>query len=165
MIPNINLAMASQCKHEWNSQQLCWQPKVDRWGQSSQAIINIAGDNNNIGGATAAQLRGSIAAQHIAHLLDKQSEAQRDQNTLKYRHQLKRELAFRPFIDILYQPTEQFRTPNVMTSLFAAVRKSNLVIFVKPQSKAVWDQTNLKALLAAVWGHVKDVSVVSRSLK
>ncbi|MEX3071202.1 NAD(P)/FAD-dependent oxidoreductase [Vibrio alginolyticus] len=112
VIPNINLAMASQCKHEWNSQQLCWQPKVDRWGQSSQATISIAGDNSNIGGATAAQLRGSITAQNIAYLLRKQSEAQRDQNTLQYRHKLKRELAFRPFIDTLYQPAEQFRTPQ-----------------------------------------------------
>lgn len=112
VIPSINLAMASQCEHEWNPQQLCWQPTLDDWGHSTQPKISIAGDNSNIGGAIAAQLRGSIAVQHIAYVLNKQSAKKRDENTSQYKRDLSQELAFRPFIDTLYQPAEHFRLPQ-----------------------------------------------------
>ncbi len=112
VVPNVNLAMACNCEHEWNPLQLCWQPKLDTWGQSSQAHISIAGDNSGIGGAIAAKLRGKIAVQHIACLQNKQNEQQRDINTQPYRRQLTRELAFRPFLDTLYQPAAQFRKPK-----------------------------------------------------
>ncbi len=112
VIPNINLSMASQCEHEWNPVQLCWQPKLDEWGQSSQPHISIAGDTCNIGGAKAAQLRGAIAAHQIAHTLKKQTTKQRNERTYQYRKALNKELSFRPFIDTLYKPAEQFRVPQ-----------------------------------------------------
>ncbi len=112
VVPNVNLAMASGCKHNWNPQQLCWQPEVDLWGQSSQLHISIAGDSSGIGGAIAAELRGRLAVQQIACLLNRQSEGQRDANTHTWRQALNRELAFRPFIDTLYRPADQFRKPQ-----------------------------------------------------
>lgn len=111
IIPNVNLAMASQCQHHWQPQQLCWQPNIDHWGQSSQSHISISGDGGGIGGAIAAKLQGTLAVQQIAYLLNKQTVQQRDSNSQIAQQQLKRELAFRPFLDTLYRPAQQFRQP------------------------------------------------------
>ncbi|MBY4675360.1 FAD/NAD(P)-dependent oxidoreductase [Marinobacterium arenosum] len=111
VVPNVNLAMASGCEHRWNDRQLCWTPKLDPWGQSSQSHISIAGDGSGIGGAVAAALRGRLAVQQIACLLGRQTAAQRDASSRQWRRQLQRELAFRPFLDTLYRPTEPFRKP------------------------------------------------------
>jgi len=117
IVPNVNLAMASQCQHFWQPQQLCWQPQLDDWGQSSQQKISITGDGGGIGGAIAAKLRGNITVQHIASLLGKQTIQQRDRNSRADQKKLARELAFRPFLDTLYRPTEQFRKPADDTTI------------------------------------------------
>ena len=60
VVPNTNLAMASNCQHFWSKKQLCWQPQTDKWGLSSQADISICGDGSAIAGAIAARLQGAI---------------------------------------------------------------------------------------------------------
>tara|TARA_R110000764_G_scaffold53725_1_gene116999 strand:- start:3496 stop:4881 length:1386 start_codon:yes stop_codon:yes gene_type:complete len=112
IIPQVNLAMASGCEHQWSSQQLCWTPKVDEWGQSSQQGILIAGDGLGIGGAIAAALRGKLAALQIGYENGKLSFQQRNARSKSVRRLLVKELAFRPFIDALYRPAEQFRKPT-----------------------------------------------------
>lgn len=112
IVPNVNLAMASGCEHHWNERQLCWKPETDLWGQSSQSHISIAGDGNGIGGAVAAALQGRVAVQQVACLQSHQTEAERDKRSARWLKQLKRELAFRPFIDRLYCPADCFRKPD-----------------------------------------------------
>ncbi len=111
IIPQVNLAMASGCEHHWSTQQLCWTPKVDDWGQSSQQRILISGDGLSIGGAVAASLRGKLAALQVGYENGKLSVQQRDTRGQPIRRLLAKELAFRPFIDTLYRPAEQFRKP------------------------------------------------------
>lgn len=112
VVPNVNLAMASGCQHDWHEQQLCWTPQKDEWGQSSQQHISIAGDVAGIGGAIAAQLQGHLAVQQIAHKLKFQTVLARNQQSKRARRQLNKELAFRPFIDKLYRPGDAFRKPE-----------------------------------------------------
>ncbi|WP_417618509.1 NAD(P)/FAD-dependent oxidoreductase [Oceanisphaera sp.] len=112
VVPSVNLAMASGCQHEWSEQQLCWQPVLDDWGQSSQPHIRIIGDGGGIGGAVAAALKGRLAVQQLAHTLGRQTRAERDKATQAPRRQLKREMAFRRFIDLLYRPSDALRLPE-----------------------------------------------------
>lgn len=112
IIPQVNLAMASGCNHLWNEQQLCWTPEVDEWGQTTQKPILIAGDGLGIGGAVSAALRGRLAALQTAFEAGKLNAASRDQRSQPIRRSLAKELAFRPFIDVLYRPADQFRTPS-----------------------------------------------------
>lgn len=112
VVPNVNLAMASGCEHRWNERQLCWQPVLDDWGQSSQPHIRIAGDGVGIGGAVAAALNGRLAVQQLAHTLNRQTEAERNHSARDLRRQLGREMAFRRFIDLLYRPADTLRLPT-----------------------------------------------------
>ncbi|SEF64899.1 NAD(P)/FAD-dependent oxidoreductase [Marinobacterium lutimaris] len=111
VIPQVNLAMASGCKHHWNDQQLCWTPETDAWGQSNEERLFIAGDGLGIGGAVAAALRGRLAALQIASLSGNLDASARDSRAQPIRKALDKELAFRPFLDVLYRPAEQFRSP------------------------------------------------------
>ncbi len=111
IVPNVNLAMASNCQHFWSEKQLCWQPQLDKWGQSSQQHISITGDGSAILGAIGSRLQGAIAVQNIAVVLNKISASQRDINTHKLFVQLKREQDFRPFLDTLYRPLDSLRKP------------------------------------------------------
>ncbi|WP_344962932.1 NAD(P)/FAD-dependent oxidoreductase [Oceanisphaera sediminis] len=111
VVPNVNLAMASGCEHHWHEPQLCWQPLLDAWGQSSQPHIRIIGDGGGIGGAVAAALKGRLAVQQLAHTLGRQTQADRDHHARSLRRQLRRETAFRRFIDLLYRPSDALRLP------------------------------------------------------
>ena len=112
VVPSVNLAMASGCQHVWSERQLCWQPVLDDWGQSSQPHIGIIGDGGGIGGAVAAALKGRLAVQQLAHTQGRRTRAERDKATQAPRRQLQRELAFRRFIDLLYRPADALRLPE-----------------------------------------------------
>ena len=112
VVPNINLAMASGCEHDWFERQACWHPILDEWGQSSQAHISIIGDGAGISGAISAALKGRLTAHNLAYQLNKISLEQRDRLCRPWRKSLNRELAFRPFLDTLYLPSKQFRQPS-----------------------------------------------------
>ncbi len=55
IIPNIQISLALQLRHEWDDDQLCQRPVLDPWGQSSVPIIAVAGDGGRIAGAEAAR--------------------------------------------------------------------------------------------------------------
>jgi NADPH-dependent 2,4-dienoyl-CoA reductase/sulfur reductase-like enzyme len=111
VVPSTNLAMSCDCHHHWNEQQLCWQPTVDSWGQSSRNNISIAGDGGGIAGAVAAALSGQIAILHIAVLQGKIHQIERNNRAAPLIKKWKKEKAFRPFIDSLYRPSDHFRKP------------------------------------------------------
>ncbi|HLY53845.1 MAG TPA: FAD-dependent oxidoreductase, partial [Steroidobacteraceae bacterium] len=78
VVPNVNLALALGCKHAWNETQLCFAPALDAWGQSSVAMVAIAGDGAGIAGAVAAEQRGHLAALGAAFQLGHVDEVTRD---------------------------------------------------------------------------------------
>ena len=111
VIPNIQLSRALNLEHEWDTLQHCWRPVVDSWGMSSNEDIYIAGDGAGIAGAIAARLRGKLCALKIAELLqaDHATHAKEIQAT---QTELHKQLAIRPFLDALYQPSRHFLSPS-----------------------------------------------------
>jgi NADPH-dependent 2,4-dienoyl-CoA reductase/sulfur reductase-like enzyme len=112
VIPNIQVGLALQLRHEWDEAQLCWRPMLDLWGQTSLPCIAIAGDAGGIAGAGAARLSGQLAALDAAMLLGRLGQAERDRRAGPIRAALARERALRPFLDRLYRPRHSLLAPD-----------------------------------------------------
>ena len=112
IIPNVQVGLALQLRHEWDEEQLCWRPSLDAWGQTSIPNIAIAGDGGGIAGAEAAGLTGRLAALDAALWLGHIGEAERDRRAKPIRTALDRELALRPFLDHLYRPRHSVMVPT-----------------------------------------------------
>src|SRR5271166_4704087 len=97
VIPNVQISLAMQLRHEWDEAQLCWRPCLDAWGQTSLPNIAVAGDGGGILGAEAAVLTGRLAALDAAMWLGHIGAAERDRRAVPIRAPLDRERAFRPF--------------------------------------------------------------------
>jgi hypothetical protein len=54
VIPNVQVSLALQLRHEWDEGQLCWRPTLDPWGQTNLPNIAIAGDSGGLVGAGSA---------------------------------------------------------------------------------------------------------------
>jgi NADPH-dependent 2,4-dienoyl-CoA reductase/sulfur reductase-like enzyme len=111
VIPNVQVSLALQLRHEWDEAQLCWRPARNAWGQTSLPGIAIAGDGGGIDGADAAALSGRLAALDAAAQLGHIGEAERDRRAAPMRTALDRERALRPFLDRLYRPTPGVLAP------------------------------------------------------
>ncbi len=111
VIPNIQISLALQLRHEWDETQLCWRPALDAWGQTSLPNIAVAGDGGAIAGAEAAVLTGRLAALDAALWLGHIGEAERDGRARPIRAALDRERALRPFLDRLYRPSRAVMVP------------------------------------------------------
>jgi NADPH-dependent 2,4-dienoyl-CoA reductase/sulfur reductase-like enzyme len=111
VIPNVQISLGLQLRHEWDEGQLCWRPALDRCGQTSLPNIAIAGDGRGIAGAEAAALSGRLAVLGAAAQLDRIGEAERDRRAAPIRVALDRELALRPFLDRLYRPAQSVLAP------------------------------------------------------
>ncbi len=113
IIPNVNLPMSCGIIHIWDSNQLCWRADCDEFGKTNIDHLYIAGDGAGIGGAKAAIARGRLSALYIASQFGKSVG-----NLIKYhKNCLSKELSFRPFLDALYRPADQFRLPLDDTTL------------------------------------------------
>ncbi len=112
VVPNVNLSKALGCEHEWNDVQLCWQPVVDLWFQSSHDDVYIAGDGSGIGGARAAQAQGELAAWQITNKAGACSTPQRNDASRPFRRELRRALRGRSFFETMYRPSDAFRIPT-----------------------------------------------------
>ncbi len=111
VIPNVQISLALQLRHEWDEPQLCWRPALDAWGQTSLPNVAIAGDGGRIAGAEAAALAGRLAALDAAMWLGHIGEAERDSRARPIRAALDRERALRPFLDRLYRPSRSVIVP------------------------------------------------------
>jgi NADPH-dependent 2,4-dienoyl-CoA reductase/sulfur reductase-like enzyme len=111
VVPNLHAALSLDCAVAWNPVQECYAPIVDRWGESSQADLFIAGDGAGIGGARAARLRGELAALRVAVKLGRTSEDAAALAARPIRRMLDRALAVRPFLDVLFRPRPQVFAP------------------------------------------------------
>ncbi|GGK75753.1 FAD-dependent oxidoreductase [Amphritea balenae] len=112
VIPNLNMTQALGLEHDWCKQQLCWKPKLNRWGQSSKSHIAVAGDSGGIIGADSAAAMGRIVALNqlvnlgVISALEGESEAADDLTFVASQQR------FRRFIDRLYRPLDQQRIPE-----------------------------------------------------
>lgn len=111
VIPNVQVSLALQLRHEWDEVQLGWRPALDEWGQSSLPCVAVAGDGGGIGGAAAAVLSGRLAALDAAMLLGHIGADERGRRAVPIRAALDRERALRPFLDRLYRPTRRTLVP------------------------------------------------------
>ena len=111
LVPSIHAPLALGCAVEWHAIQRCYVPKLDAWGESSQAGIFVAGDGAGIGGAKAAELRGQLAALKAAVKLGGLGEAAAGTAARPLRRRLARALALRPFLDTLFAPRPQVFAP------------------------------------------------------
>jgi NADPH-dependent 2,4-dienoyl-CoA reductase/sulfur reductase-like enzyme len=111
VVPSLHAALSLDCTVAWNPAQDCFAPLVDRWGESSQANLFIAGDGAGIAGAKAAQLRGELAALRVAVKLGRTSDDAAAVAARPIRRKLDRELTVRPFLDALFKPRPQIFAP------------------------------------------------------
>lgn len=111
VVPNIHPTLALGCRHGWRADQDSFAPELDIWGETSEANVFVAGDGAGIGGATAACLRGEIAALRIAAKAARLSSAEVAAAAEPIRAGLKRALAARPFLDTLYRPRQAVFVP------------------------------------------------------
>ncbi len=111
IIPNVQVSLALQLRHEWDEAQLCWRPSLDAWGQTSLPNIAIAGDGGGISGAEAAVLSGRLAALDAAMWLGHIGAAERDRRAAPIRLALDHERASRRFLDRLYRPAPSVMVP------------------------------------------------------
>ncbi len=107
--PNINLPMAAGCEHSWDPLQLCWKPITSKEGETSIKGIWVAGDGGGIIGAHASEASGHVIARAILSCLGKEQNLSKNE---RWNKTLSKEVAFRPFIDALFQPKKNFRIPN-----------------------------------------------------
>ncbi len=112
VIPNVQVSLALQLRHEWDEAQLCWRPALDAWGQTSLPCLAVAGDGGGILGAEAAALSGRLAALDAATLLGRIGAAERDRRAQPIRTALDHERAARPFLDRLYRPSRRVLAPD-----------------------------------------------------
>ncbi len=111
IIPNVQVSLALQLRHEWDDGQLCWRPVLDPWGATSLANIAVAGDGGGVAGAEAAALSGRIAALDAAARLGHIGTDEREHRAAPMRTALDRERALRPFLDRLYRPAPVVLVP------------------------------------------------------
>lgn len=115
VVPTIHPTLALGCKHVWNVDQDSFAPELDAWGETSEAGVFVAGDSAGIGGATAACLRGELAALGVAVRLGRLSVAEAEVVAKSIRTRLKRALGARPFLDRLYRPRQTVFVPEDRT--------------------------------------------------
>ena len=111
IIPNVQVSLALQLRHQWDEAQLCWRPSLDAWGQTSLANIAVAGDGGGIWGAEAAVLTGRLAALDAALWLGHIGGDERDRRAAPIRTALDHERASRRFLDRLYRPSRSVLIP------------------------------------------------------
>jgi len=111
VVPNTQITRSLRLDHDWDDRQLCFYPRTDDWGVTSNPVVSVAGDGAGIGGATAANLGGKLAALGALKALGKIDATARDAKAVPLRAALSRETAIRPFLDTLYRPADDLRKP------------------------------------------------------
>ena len=104
VVPTIHPTLALGCQHRWNADQDSFAPELDIWGETSVGDVFVAGDGAGIGGATAACLRGELAALRIASRVGRLPNTEAAALARPIRRALERALAVRPYLDALYRP-------------------------------------------------------------
>ena len=112
VVPNGNLALSTDIRHQWNDLQKCFCPDLDAWGRSSSDTVRVAGDAGGIVGAVGAAAMGEVAGLTAAADLGRIQSAELDHRSAAARRVLARHRAARPFLDRLYRPQQQWLAPT-----------------------------------------------------
>jgi NADPH-dependent 2,4-dienoyl-CoA reductase/sulfur reductase-like enzyme len=105
IIPNDHVTRQLGCRESWNAAQHCFSPVIDQWGETSLPGIFAAGDCTGIWGAQAAELAGAVAALEIGRQLGRIDARERDRRAREPLSKLKRQRAFRPFLEARFPPS------------------------------------------------------------
>ncbi len=111
VVPDTQITQQLECRHIWYDTQRYWQPLVDKWGNTSEKGIAVAGDAAGIAGAKAAETSGRLAAWEAAYRLKVISRKERDLRAAPFEKILIREKAVRPFLDRLFRPDPGLLVP------------------------------------------------------
>ncbi len=111
VIPNTQLSRLLRVAHRWDELQLAWHVVTDEYGQTSLAGLRMAGDGTAIAGALAAEAGGALAALGAAHALGRLSGDELARRAAPLRRDLARQLAIRPFLDVMYRPPQWIVQP------------------------------------------------------
>ena len=112
VVPNGNLALSTDIRHQWNDLQKCFCPELDAWGRSSSNTVRVAGDAGGIVGAVGAAAMGEVAGLAAAADLGRIQSAELEHRSAAARRVLARHRAARPFLDRLYRPQQQWLAPT-----------------------------------------------------
>lgn len=115
VIPNTQISWSLRASHEWDTQQLCWRPVTNNWGELDVDGIFVAGDGAAIGGALVAALQGRNTALQVCVEHNAIDSSERDKRAATIRAEIQRHLAIRPFIDAVYKPKKENRIPSGTT--------------------------------------------------
>ncbi|MEN9498887.1 MAG: hypothetical protein RIS83_706 [Pseudomonadota bacterium] len=111
VIPSTHISMAIGLDHVWDMAQLCWRPRLDRFGASSHPRIAVAGDGALIAGWEAAVAAGRLAALDAATRIGRMASAERDTRAVAWFTAQAKARALRPFLDALYRPAPEILAP------------------------------------------------------
>ena len=111
VVPDLQAARSAGLPVRWDDDQVALSPVVDGWGRSADPALFIAGDGAGIAGATAAALRGRLAALAAAADLGRIGTAERDRLAGPVRMALARELRVRPLLDRWFRPARDLLHP------------------------------------------------------
>lgn len=111
VVPNTQAARSMGVPHVWSAAQQCFRPVADKWGETANDGVLIAGDGAGIGGAKAAEYSGRIAALKAAEALGRITAEDRDRLAAPLFRQRSRETAVRPFLDAAYPPCTEAMRP------------------------------------------------------
>jgi NADPH-dependent 2,4-dienoyl-CoA reductase/sulfur reductase-like enzyme len=113
--PNAQLSIAAGCTTRWNGRQACWDPVIDRWGETSIESIAIAGDGAGILGAESASRSGRLCGLNAAFRLGRIDSEGRDSAAAPIRCELARFARGRRFLDMAFLPDRAFRVASADT--------------------------------------------------
>lgn len=102
VIPHIWLTQAAGCQHRRDSSQQCWRPQHNEWGNTSIDGILIAGDDAGINGVRSAEYAGRLAVLQALFSLGVISQAERNQQSINPRKQMRKERHIRPFLEAYF---------------------------------------------------------------
>lgn len=105
VIPNQQITRLTECAHDWNTDQACFVPRTDTWGNVSVEGLMVAGDGAGIGGALAAEVAGRLAGLECARAAGRLAEAARDNRAAPLRKQYTGLTRGRRFLEVLYAPS------------------------------------------------------------
>lgn len=110
VVPNQQITRLLRCEHAWDERQRCFVPVRDEFGETSAANIYVAGDGGGISGARAAELQGRLTGRRIAAKAGLPAAA-----LVGLQRDLAREQSIRPFLETLYAPSQEIRSPAAST--------------------------------------------------
>ena len=111
VVPRCDLTRQIGIAHLWDPVQRYWYPKTTALGRTELKAIHVAGDGAFVHGGVAAQLKGAFAAMDIAESLKALSKQKKSGVARRLKQRLYRELAPRPFVDVLYKPRPNLYSP------------------------------------------------------